>query len=138
MRVYYLLLLSTSLHWWLCVRAQIPWLREGPSLPHRTQPSRPTGSLYAPADAQVNVDRGFYQCDRVKPCHACCAHGYPSRCVYENVPDEEAKPISQAEEIRNLRAEIRDLRARIDGKKDGMSCSHREWVNRLSELWMVR
>jgi hypothetical protein len=40
--------------------------------------------------------------------------------VYEHVPDEEAHPISQAEEIRNLRAEIRDLRGRIDDKQDGM------------------
>ncbi|KAJ5103209.1 hypothetical protein N7532_003738 [Penicillium argentinense] len=58
------------------------------------------------------------KCDRVKPCHACCAHGYPSKCVYESVPDDEARPISQAEEIRNLREEIQDLRKRIDGRRD--------------------
>lgn len=61
----------------------------------------------------------LYQCDRVKPCHACCAHGYPSKCVYESVPDEEARPISQAEEIRNLRDEIKDLRNRINDRQDG-------------------
>ncbi|KAL3458286.1 hypothetical protein BJX64DRAFT_226091 [Aspergillus heterothallicus] len=55
------------------------------------------------------------KCDRVKPCHACCTHGYPSKCVYEVVPGEEFKPISQDEEIRNLRAEIRELTARING-----------------------
>ncbi|KAJ5170069.1 uncharacterized protein N7500_002852 [Penicillium coprophilum] len=60
------------------------------------------------------------KCDRVKPCHACCAHGYPSKCVYEHVPDEEARPISQAEEIQNLRAEIRDLRGRLDDNLNGM------------------
>lgn len=62
------------------------------------------------------------QCDRVKPCHACCAHGYPSKCVYEDAPDEEARPISQAEEIRNLRAEIQDLRARVHETKEGSGC----------------
>ena len=55
----------------------------------------------------------------MKPCHACCAHGYPSKCVYESVPDEEARPISQAEEIRNLRDEIKDLRNRINDRQDG-------------------
>lgn len=39
--------------------------------------------------------------------------------MYEDVPDEDAKPISQAEEIRNLRAEIRELRGRIDARHDG-------------------
>ncbi|OJJ29764.1 hypothetical protein ASPWEDRAFT_46512 [Aspergillus wentii DTO 134E9] len=53
------------------------------------------------------------KCDRVKPCHACCAHGYPSKCVFEVIPDDEG-PIIQADEIRNLRLEIRDLRSRID------------------------
>ncbi|KAB8250629.1 hypothetical protein BDV35DRAFT_377346 [Aspergillus flavus] len=53
-------------------------------------------------------------CDRVKPCHACCAHGYPSKCVYEPGTDEDPQPISQADEIRNLRAEIRDLTARLN------------------------
>ncbi|KAL3448123.1 hypothetical protein BJX65DRAFT_317692 [Aspergillus insuetus] len=55
------------------------------------------------------------KCDRVKPCHACCTHGYPSKCVYEVVPGEDFKPISQAEEIRNLRNEIKELTARING-----------------------
>ncbi|KAL2816502.1 hypothetical protein BJX63DRAFT_137456 [Aspergillus granulosus] len=55
------------------------------------------------------------KCDRVKPCHACCTHGYPSKCVYEVVPGEDFKPISQADEIRNLRTEIKELTARIDG-----------------------
>ena len=54
------------------------------------------------------------QCDRVKPCHACCAHGYPSKCVYEPIPGDD--PIPQADEIRNLRLEIHDLRCRIDNQ----------------------
>ncbi|KAL2857264.1 hypothetical protein BJY01DRAFT_202513 [Aspergillus pseudoustus] len=55
------------------------------------------------------------KCDRVKPCHACCTHGYPSKCVYEVIPGEDFRPLSQDEEIRNLRAEIKELNARING-----------------------
>ncbi|KAH8704005.1 hypothetical protein BGW36DRAFT_394177 [Talaromyces proteolyticus] len=66
------------------------------------------------------------KCDRVKPCHACCAHGHPSRCVYDLLPgDEEAQPISQAEEIRNLRNEIKDLRTRISSQGDNKSRSRK-------------
>ncbi|KAL4905505.1 hypothetical protein BDW74DRAFT_17518 [Aspergillus multicolor] len=54
------------------------------------------------------------KCDRVKPCHACCTHGYPSQCVYEIAPGEDFRPLSQADEIRNLRNEIRDLNSRIE------------------------
>ncbi|KAF5858626.1 hypothetical protein ETB97_003934 [Aspergillus alliaceus] len=54
------------------------------------------------------------KCDRVKPCHACCAHGYPSKCVYEPGTDEEPQPISQADEIQNLRVDIRDLTIRLN------------------------
>ncbi|KAE8166021.1 hypothetical protein BDV40DRAFT_256637 [Aspergillus tamarii] len=57
------------------------------------------------------------KCDRVKPCHACCAHGYPSKCVYEPGTDEDPQPISQADEIRNLRVEIRDLTARLNNSE---------------------
>ncbi|KAJ5770457.1 uncharacterized protein N7511_002508 [Penicillium nucicola] len=73
------------------------------------------------------------KCDRVKPCHACCAHGYPSKCVYEDVPDEDARPISQAEEIRNLRAEIRELRSRIDARNDDRGSRSRD-LRQLEQL----
>ncbi|KAJ5605457.1 hypothetical protein N7510_008238 [Penicillium lagena] len=75
------------------------------------------------------------KCDRVKPCHACCAHGYPSKCVYETVPGEEARPISQADEIRNLRAEIRDLRARIEDKNDAYKEQDLQRLDQLESLF---
>ncbi|KAJ5238986.1 hypothetical protein N7468_003605 [Penicillium chermesinum] len=75
------------------------------------------------------------KCDRVKPCHACCAHGYPSRCVYDTVPEDEARPISQAEEIRNLRVEIRDLRAKIDERQDGSGRREFERLDQLESLF---
>ncbi|KAL1961570.1 hypothetical protein VTN77DRAFT_1607 [Rasamsonia byssochlamydoides] len=59
------------------------------------------------------------KCDRVKPCRACCAHGHPSKCVYDIGPgDEEFQPISQADEIRNLRNELKELRAKISRQGD--------------------
>ncbi|KAF9883557.1 hypothetical protein FE257_003196 [Aspergillus nanangensis] len=54
------------------------------------------------------------RCDRVKPSHACCAHGYPSKCIYDLNPDEDPQPIRQAEEIRNLRTEIQNLTTRLN------------------------
>ncbi|KAJ5234791.1 uncharacterized protein N7469_003959 [Penicillium citrinum] len=75
------------------------------------------------------------KCDRVKPCHACCAHGYPSKCVYESVPDEEARPISQAEEIRNLRDEIKDLRNRINDRQDGSQFQNLQRLDQLASLF---
>ncbi|CAG8125857.1 unnamed protein product [Penicillium salamii] len=75
------------------------------------------------------------KCDRVKPCHACCAHGYPSKCVYDTVPDDEARPISQAEEIRNLRSEIRDLRSRIDERECGDGVQDLQRLDRLESLF---
>ncbi|KAA8641937.1 Zn(II)2Cys6 transcription factor domain-containing protein [Aspergillus tanneri] len=57
------------------------------------------------------------RCDRIKPCHACCAHGYPSKCVYEPTSDEDPRPISQAEEIDYLRTEIRELTVRLNNRE---------------------
>ncbi|KAL1980958.1 hypothetical protein VTN96DRAFT_3298 [Rasamsonia emersonii] len=70
------------------------------------------------------------KCDRVKPCHACCAHGHPSECVYDLGPgDEDFQPISQADEIRNLRNEIKELRAKISRQRE-----HASGARRLAEL----
>ncbi|PYI04418.1 hypothetical protein BO78DRAFT_449796 [Aspergillus sclerotiicarbonarius CBS 121057] len=57
------------------------------------------------------------KCDRVKPCHACCAHGYPSKCVYDTNPEDALQPISQSDEIRNLREEIRELTATLNTRE---------------------
>ncbi|KAL6235067.1 hypothetical protein BDW75DRAFT_230664 [Aspergillus navahoensis] len=77
-----------------------------------------TGSAHVGNSPQTasQLHHGFssVECDRVKPCHACCTHGYPSQCVYDIAPGEDFKPISQADEIRNLRNEIRDLRSRLE------------------------
>ncbi|KAL2867644.1 Zn(II)2Cys6 transcription factor [Aspergillus lucknowensis] len=71
------------------------------------------------------------KCDRVKPCHACCTHGYPSKCVYEVVPGEDFKPVSQADEIRNLRGEIKELSTKLNG---GLNRSQRR-LNQLQTLF---
>ncbi|PYH97601.1 hypothetical protein BO71DRAFT_318279 [Aspergillus ellipticus CBS 707.79] len=57
------------------------------------------------------------KCDRVKPCHACCAHGYPSKCAYDTDPEDTLQPISQVDEIRNLRDEICELTATINSRE---------------------
>ncbi|PWY86652.1 C6 finger domain-containing protein [Aspergillus heteromorphus CBS 117.55] len=57
------------------------------------------------------------KCDRVQPCHACCAHGYPSKCAYDTDPDDNLQPISQTDEIRNLRHEIRELTATLNSRQ---------------------
>ncbi|KAL5041962.1 hypothetical protein BDW71DRAFT_200958 [Aspergillus fruticulosus] len=77
-----------------------------------------TGAAHVGNSPQTagQLHHGFssVECDRVRPCHACCTHGYPSQCVYDIAPGEDFKPISQADEIRNLRDEIRDLRSRLE------------------------
>lgn len=52
----------------------------------------------------------------MKPCQACCAHGHPSKCIFDDISDDDLRPISQADEIRNLRAEIKELRRRIESQ----------------------
>ncbi|GES58262.1 C6 finger-domain-containing protein [Aspergillus terreus] len=74
------------------------------------------------------------KCDRVKPCHACCAHGYPSKCVYDFSPDEDLQPVSQAEEIRNLRAEIQDLTARLNDREHWNRNRHQWRLAKLQSL----
>ncbi|KAI9368339.1 hypothetical protein BJX61DRAFT_229250 [Aspergillus egyptiacus] len=83
------------------------------------RPSKPTSSSQGRQSRSCKVCRTRkVKCDRVYPCHACCTHGYPSKCVYEVVPGDDFNPISQADEIRGLRAEIRQLNARLDGGLD--------------------
>ncbi|RAK88560.1 C6 finger domain-containing protein [Aspergillus costaricaensis CBS 115574] len=65
------------------------------------------------------------KCDRVKPCHACCAHGHPSKCHYDTSPEDFLQPISQADEIRNLREEIRELTASLHNCEQRIKSSRR-------------
>ncbi|KAJ5485584.1 hypothetical protein N7539_005572 [Penicillium diatomitis] len=53
----------------------------------------------------------------------------------DHVPDEDARPISQAEEIRNLRLEIRELRARIDERKDQSQAKDLARLDQLESLF---
>ena len=52
-----------------------------------------------------------HQCDRVKPCGACCLRGAPEQCSLETSDDAQSY-ISQANEIKRLRKEVSDLEAR--------------------------
>ncbi|OXV09953.1 hypothetical protein Egran_02284 [Elaphomyces granulatus] len=70
------------------------------------------------------------KCDRVKPCQACCAHGHPSKCVYDlALSDEDFHPVSQSDEIRNLRTELKGLRDKLQRRGE-----YAPAINRLAEL----
>jgi hypothetical protein len=65
------------------------------------------------------------QCDRTKPCSACCASGHPRKCVFEADRTGDYGPISQSYEIRELRREnqrlkeeLCDVRAEQPGESD--------------------
>lgn len=52
------------------------------------------------------------QCDRTKPCTACCARGAPKECHFVADSGDYA-PIQQSYEIRKLRAENLRLKERL-------------------------
>lgn len=65
------------------------------------------------------------QCDRTKPCSACCARGHPKECEFATTDGNDYAPISQSYEIRDLRREnqklreqLRDARARYSAGDD--------------------
>jgi hypothetical protein len=62
-------------------------------------------------DGKANLT--FIQCDRIKPCAACCLRRLPSECVYEDSSDHDESYISQADAIEKLRKELGDLQTRI-------------------------
>lgn len=52
------------------------------------------------------------QCDRIKPCQACCIRGLPSECEYV-ATNEDRYLISQADAIEGLRNEVARLKQRL-------------------------
>jgi hypothetical protein len=52
------------------------------------------------------------QCDRTKPCSACCARGLPKECHFV-AEDGAYAPIQQSYELRKLRAENLRLKERL-------------------------
>jgi hypothetical protein len=82
---------------------------------------------------KANITLTETQCDRVKPCQACCAHGHPSKCVYDlTLSDEDFHPISQSDEIRNLRVELKGLRDKL--QRRGRS---RKSTDRPNPIWLT-
>src|SRR6266487_1775873 len=53
-----------------------------------------------------------WQCDRIKPCQACCVRGLPSECEYLT-NSEDRHLISQADAIESLRNEVGRLKQRL-------------------------
>lgn len=53
------------------------------------------------------------QCDRTKPCSACCARGHPKECEFVVGEGNDYSPIQQSYEIRKLRAENQRLKERL-------------------------
>lgn len=52
------------------------------------------------------------QCDRIKPCQACCIRGLPSECEYV-ATNEDRYLISQSDAIESLRNEVARLKQRL-------------------------
>jgi len=52
------------------------------------------------------------QCDRTKPCSACCARGAPKQCEFR-AEGGDYTPIQQSYELRKLRAENLRLKERL-------------------------
>jgi hypothetical protein len=61
---------------------------------------------------QVKEELTPIQCDRTKPCSACCARGQPKDCHFV-AEDGDYAPIQQSYELRKLRAENLRLKERL-------------------------
>lgn len=57
------------------------------------------------------------QCDRTKPCSACCARGHPRECEFIVGEGSDYSPIQQSYEIRKLRQENERLKARLQAAR---------------------
>lgn len=54
-----------------------------------------------------------FQCDRTKPCSACCMRGHPRECEFIVGEGNDDGPIQQSYELRKLRQENQRLKARL-------------------------
>lgn len=59
------------------------------------------------------------QCDRTKPCSACCARGHPKECEFVVGEGNDYSPIQQSYEIRKLRLENQQLKERLQAIRQG-------------------
>jgi hypothetical protein len=61
------------------------------------------------------------QCDRTKPCSACCARGLPKECHFVLGEGADFGPIQQSLELRRLRAENQRLKERLLADRSSVS-----------------
>lgn len=61
------------------------------------------------------------QCDRTKPCSACCARGHPKECEFVVGEGNDYSPIQQSYEIRKLRQENQRLKERLQSARSSHS-----------------
>jgi hypothetical protein len=130
------------------------WSGYGPSAPHPSQSQPPQSSAESSSSkkkpqprqllsctkcrerkVKVGIDHQqrlleyftnlSCQCDRTKPCSACCARGHPKDCEFKITEGNDYSPIPQSYEIKKLRLEnqklreqLRDSRARHSADED--------------------
>lgn len=58
-----------------------------------------------------------FECDRTKPCRACCARGQPKECEFVVGEGNDYSPIKQSYEISKLRQENQRLKARLQAAR---------------------
>ena len=54
-----------------------------------------------------------WQCDRTKPCSACCARGHPKECEFIVGEGNDYSAIQQSYELRKLRTENQQLKQKL-------------------------
>ncbi|KAK6428554.1 hypothetical protein LTR95_015303 [Oleoguttula sp. CCFEE 5521] len=71
------------------------------------------GQLYRHALLMSEQVLMVAQCDRTKPCSACCARGHRKECEFTVCEGNDYTPIQQSYEIRKLRSENQKLKQRL-------------------------
>lgn len=69
------------------------------------------------------------QCDRTKPCSACCARGHPKECEFKIIEGNDYSPIQQSYEIKDLRKENQKLREQLREARARHSADYDDDVN---------